>query len=174
MPNYADAVVHAWDLGCTVDGECPLGEGEPLFLVKCSLNNRSLACTAYTVFTFKARSNHELLMSHKLVQMLRAEERIGKLWSNAYVILSLSQIYWLWEFYSILSSILDYKVCPYTPGVVCIQVLRVMRHEKRLVFIFHVSVNMTKCTGGNLILHQKLHISDTWNIDLLCASIMAL
>lgn len=111
-------------------------KGNHCFLVKCSLNNRNLACTVYTVLTFKASANHELLMSHKLVRMLRAEERIGKLWSNAYVILSLSQIYWLWEFYSILSSILGYKICPYTPGVVCIQVFRVMRHEKTISIHF--------------------------------------
>lgn len=125
-------------------------------LVKYSLNNRSLALTAYIVLTFKASSNHELLMSHKLVWILRVEARTGKLWSNAFVILSLSQIYWLWEFYRILSSIHGYKVCLYTRGVVCIQVLRVMRHEKLLIFIFHVSVNMTKCTGGDLILYQQL------------------
>lgn len=67
--------------------------GDYCILVKYSLNNRSLACTAYAVITFKASSNLVLLMSHILVRMLRVEERIGRLCSNASVILSSSQIY---------------------------------------------------------------------------------
>lgn len=48
--------------------------GNYCILVKYSLNNRSLALTAYIVLTFKASSNHELLMSHKLVRMLSGSE----------------------------------------------------------------------------------------------------
>lgn len=74
-------------------------------LVKYSQNNRRLACTAYIACTLQASSNDKLLMLHKILQMLSVEERTGKLWGHAFVILSLLQYYWLWEFYSISSSI---------------------------------------------------------------------